>query len=470
MNKIGERADVSVIIVSYNTKTYLRECLTSFFDDPSPLVREVIVVDNASSDGSTEMVKTDFPGVTLIANPSNLGYAKAVNRGIEKAGGRYLLILNPDVEVNPESIRGLRSFMERTPDAGITGGKLLNPDGTLQMSCRTFYTIQIVLLRRTFLGWLFPRSRLIREHLMLDWDHNSDREVDWVIGACMMVRREAYENVGGMDERFFLYLEDVDWCYRMKKHGWKVHYVHSGSMKHHHRRESARLLPDKRLMSHLLSTLRFYDKWGSVIYALKRERRILSLIAAIGIDLVFINLSFLLAYYFRILLHPLFTKPVYPVATYRSFMIFVNIVCLLSFAFSGLYRRSRHEGFARDLIGTSRALFISGLVIMASTYLTRTVAYSRLVVLVFWPISTILVTAGRALQRGVRNRLRKGLFDLRRVLVVGEDESAVSLKESMASAGDHGLDFVGYVVPAGREGRKRGCRAPSENPLSTYPA
>jgi len=448
-------AMISIIIVSYNTRDYIRRCLASLFGDFPDIVGEVIVIDNASSDGSADMIEAEFPRVRTIRNSVNLGYAKAVNRGIKEASGAYFLVLNPDIETGAEAITGLWEFMEKTPDAGIAASKLLNPDGSLQMSCRTFYTIPVVLLRRTFLGKLFPNSGLSRKHMMLDWDHDSDREVDWVTGACMMVRREAYEGVGGMDERFFLYFEDVDWCYRMKKHGWKVCYAHSSEMKHHYRRESAGRLPDRKLVNHLLSTFRFYDKWSSAMHSVKRERRALGILGTVLSDVILINISFILAYYFRYLVREidvggLFTKPVYTVLIYRDFLILVNIVCFFSFLYSGLYRRLSRTSFARDLVRISRAVLLSSLVIMAATYLTQTIAYSRFVVLVFWPVAALLVTTGRALQRSLHSGLRRGLFDLRRVAIVGEDDHAASLRQKLEAATDEGYDFVGYIAPRGR--------------------
>jgi GT2 family glycosyltransferase len=442
--------EISILIVSYNTRDFISKCLESLRRDSSGLVGEIIVIDNCSSDGSADMIEREFPDVTLIKNESNLGYARAVNQGIGRSSGRYFLILNPDIQTTPDAVKNLWSFMEATADAGIAGGKLLNPDGSLQTSCRTFYTVPTVLLRRTFLGKLFPNSGLIRRHLMLDWDHNSDRQVDWVLGACMIVKREAYQAVGGMDERFFLYLEDVDWCYRMKKHGWKVYYVHSAVMEHHHRRESAKLLPDSRLLSHLFSTLRYADKWSSAAYGLKRERRVLSLIGTVAVDVILINLSFVLAYYLRYALVPFMAKPLFSISIYRGFMIFVNIVCLFSFVFSGLYRPMRETSFARDLIRVARAILLSSLVIMAATYLTRTIAYSRVIVLVFWPVSVLLVTTGRAVLRRLHRMLRRSLFDLKRVVIVGEGDDAADLRKRVITPGG-GYDFVGYVVRGGED-------------------
>jgi len=273
--------------------------------------------------------------------------------------------------------------------------------------------------------------------------------VDWVLGACMMVRREAYEGVGGMDERFFLYLEDVDWCYRMKKHGWKVCYVPRAVMKHHHRRESARLLPDRKLLAHLLSTFRFLDKWNSAVYAMKRERSVFSLAVTLAGDLALINLAFVGAYYLRHAARGVFTKPLYGLGIYTGLVVFLNVVCVISLAYAGFYRRRRSTTVARDLVGISRALLLSSLLIIAATYLTRTITYSRAVIVVFWPVSAALVTLGRAAGRGLHHRLRAGSFDLRRAAVVGEDRDALELKARLFDR--RGADdFVGFVVPAGR--------------------
>ena len=442
--------EVSVIIVSYNTRDFLSSCLTALYSRTKEPTFEVIVVDNASSDGSADMTARDFSAVRLVRNPRNVGYAGAVNQARREARGRYLLILNPDIEVDETSVANLWAFMERNPSVGIAGAKLTNLDGSLQMSSRTFYTLRTVLLRRTFLGKIFPNSDVVRRHLMLDWDHNSEREVDWIIGACMMVRREAYEAVGGMDERFFLYLEDVDWCYRMKKHGWSVYYVPSSVMKHYHRRESARFLPDRQLVAHLASTFRFFDKWNSAVYRMKRERWVFSLAVTLASDLVFINLAFATAYYLRYAARGLLTKPLYGLGIYQGLIVFANVICVLSLLYSGFYRRRRRTTFVRDLVGVARAMLLSALVMTAATYLTRTVTYSRAVIVIFWPVSAVLVTAGRAIGRAIHRQARKSFFDRRRFAVVGEDRDAVDMKERLlASQGDE-YDFVGYVAPSGK--------------------
>jgi len=440
---------VSIVIVSYNTKDFLRACLASISDHYPGLLPRVTVVDNASGDGTVSSVETEFPEVRLIKNSANLGYARAVNQGIEASDTPYVLVLNPDIEVRAGSVENMVTFMDSHGDAGIAGARLVYPDGTLQPSCRTFYTLPVVLLRRTFLGKLFPNAKAVRDHLMADWDHKTNRPVDWVIGASMIVRKEAFERVGGMDERFFLYLEDVDWCSRMRKHGYRVYYVADAEMKHHHRRESARLLPDRKFMAHLLSTFRYYDKWGSGAYALKRERWLMWLIVTLVMDLVMINASFLGAFYIRYLLRATFEKPIYPVATYAGFMIFVNLLCIFSFVYSGLYSKPRRVSFAHDLIRVTRSILLSSLIIMAATYLTRTIAYSRLVVVIFWPISAVLVTMGRSLLRAVHRAIRRSFFDRRRIAFVGGLPGTVDLKENLLLSAPGEYDFVGFIVPTG---------------------
>jgi len=235
----SNRTDISIIVVNYNTRDLLEECLTSLFSNHPACGFEVFVVDNHSRDGSRALLERRFPQCTLIGNRKNLGFARAANQAYRINKGKYCLIMNPDLRVLPGSIQRLWDFMESHPDVGIVFPKLYNPDGSLQYSCRTFHTIGTIFLRRTPLGRLFSNSKILRDHLMMDWDHNTIREVDWALGGCMMVRREAIPGSQLFDERFFLYFEEVDLCYRIKKTPWKVVYNPEAAMIHHHLRESA---------------------------------------------------------------------------------------------------------------------------------------------------------------------------------------------------------------------------------------
>jgi len=222
---------LSICIVNWNTREDLARAIESLdcggVDD-----REVIVVDNASSDGSAAFVRKRFPKVTLIENKDNLGFSRAYNQAINASRGSYLLLLNPDCIVHPSALRRLVEFLESTPGAAAAGPRLLNADGSLQYSCRRFPTFGAGLFRNTPLGRLFPGNRFSRGYLMADWDHSAPREVDWVSGAAVCIRRRALQEVGLLDECFFMYCEDVDWCYRAREEGWRIFYLPTASITH----------------------------------------------------------------------------------------------------------------------------------------------------------------------------------------------------------------------------------------------
>ncbi|MBN1383331.1 MAG: glycosyltransferase family 2 protein [Elusimicrobia bacterium] len=252
---------LTIIVVSYNSSKYLKNCLESVISLKDNIEKEIIVVDNASSDGSAELVRTFYPSVKLIENKKNHGFAKANNIGIMAAKNNFIMFLNPDIIVHGNTISKMTDFLKNTADAGIVGPKLLNPDGSLQLSCRTFYTLRTVLLRRTFLGRIHLFNESLRQHLMSDWDHNSIREVNWMLAACLLSRREILKKVGYFDERYRLYFEDVDLCRRIKDAGYKVYYYPEVTVVHHHQRESAKIF-SKKAVWHIQSAIRFFNKFG----------------------------------------------------------------------------------------------------------------------------------------------------------------------------------------------------------------
>jgi hypothetical protein len=185
------------------------------------------VVDNGSTDGSLGVVREKFPGVRLIENPVNLGFAKANNQAISLSSREYLLLLNPDTQVKDEAIERMLSFMDAHPEAGVVGAQLLNVDASKQNSIANFPSLVTELLNKSFLRWLFPDKFPGKET-----DYPGPVEVDSVIGACMMARRKALEQVGLLDEEYFLFLEETDWCYRMKKAGWKIYHIPQAEVLH----------------------------------------------------------------------------------------------------------------------------------------------------------------------------------------------------------------------------------------------
>ncbi|MFH1849756.1 MAG: glycosyltransferase family 2 protein [archaeon] len=250
---------ISVVITSWNAKGYLEKCLTSIFEDPAQTDHEIIVIDNGSTDGTAAML-SKFSGIKLIRNKKNRTIAQARNQGMKMARGRYIMMLDADTIVLPNCFERIVEFMDSHIDAWGAGTKTLNPNGTLQPNCRTFYTLPIILFRRTPMGRLFPENRYVRNHLMLDWDHNDDRQVDWVAGASLVMRREAIDKIGPLDEGYLYCVEDTDWCYRVMLSGHNIWYISDAKIIHHVQRNSAKLL-SWNAYEHMRSALRFYWKF-----------------------------------------------------------------------------------------------------------------------------------------------------------------------------------------------------------------
>jgi GT2 family glycosyltransferase len=245
---------LSIIIVHYDTSGLLRQCLSSLCDLPF----EIIVLDNASPDQSVRQLPDEFPRVRFVLNEENVGFARACNQGIRIGQTEYCMLLNPDAIIDGASLQGLVEYMEGHPEAGVMAPRLVYADGSLQLSVRRFPTLRAILLRILRLDRLFPGS--VDRYLMRDWDHGEGREVDWVMGACMLLRREALEGLGLLDEGFFMYYEDIDLCYRMGKQGWKVRYEPGIVVRHEHQRDSASLLPNRLAWVHLRSLVRLFRK------------------------------------------------------------------------------------------------------------------------------------------------------------------------------------------------------------------
>jgi GT2 family glycosyltransferase len=214
--------DVSIIIVSWNAKKYLLDCLNSLIQRQKEYSQELIVVDNASSDGSAELVEKDFPQVKLIRNEENLGFAKANNIGIRASNARYVCLINSDVILLDHCIEKLIDFMDSHPSTGMIGPKILNPDRSLQPQCQHFPTIWNHLCQTFGFNKLFPNSALFSEPFMRYWAYNETKKVEVINGCFWIIRREALDKVGLLDEDFFFYGEDIDWCKRFQNAGWEV--------------------------------------------------------------------------------------------------------------------------------------------------------------------------------------------------------------------------------------------------------
>lgn len=253
--------DVSVITVSHNHRLYLDRCLTALANQGGSLSLEIFVVDNASQDGTADFVREHFPQVRLLAERVRRGFSANNNLAIRRSQGRYILLLNPDTEAAPTALEQLVHFMDTHPEVGVCGPQLRFPDGSVQPSCRAFPTWRSVLVRRTPLRCFLKNSAFNRQHLMLDLDHTLTQEVDWMLGACLMIRRETLDEIGLLDERYFLYIEDIDFCLRAHRRGWKVYYRPEAVVIHHHLAVSDRKLFSKYSYYHFMSMFYYFLKY-----------------------------------------------------------------------------------------------------------------------------------------------------------------------------------------------------------------
>jgi N-acetylglucosaminyl-diphospho-decaprenol L-rhamnosyltransferase len=232
--------DLSIIIVSWNVADLLAACLDSINANQGTLALEVIVVDSASSDHSADLVRERYPWVWLLAQPENVGFTRGNNIGLQVAGGRHLLLLNPDTEVIGDMLTQMVATLDANPDVGIVGPHTLNTDGSTQSSRRRFPTLTVAFLESTWLQPFAPPALLDRYYVR-DVDDRATADVDWVQGHALMARREVYAGIGGLDTGYVMYFEELDWCKRAKSAGWRVVYLGSAQVTHHGGRSSAQV-------------------------------------------------------------------------------------------------------------------------------------------------------------------------------------------------------------------------------------
>ena len=247
--------DVSISIVSFNTRDLLRVALASALGTAG-VSFEILVVDNGSKDGSADMVEREFPRVQVIRNRDNRGFAAANNVAIRRAAGRYLLLLNPDTELRPETIPTLAGYLDANPGTGVCGPRVVYPDGSFQSCGYRFPTVWSEIrmsqnVNRVIKAFVGPETFVA--------DHPETREVDWVDGGCLMIRRSVVDQIGPLDEQYFLYAEELDWCFNARKAGWSIAAVPAAEMVHHLGKSSAQV-SDRSLIYFMDTRLRYYHK------------------------------------------------------------------------------------------------------------------------------------------------------------------------------------------------------------------
>jgi len=274
---------LTIGIVNYYTEDYIIKCLNSIQKNPPKYPFTMYIVDNGSQKEKMKYIREKFSDVKIIKNIKNVGFSRACNQIFYRSKSKYILYINPDTELEKDAINNLIDFMEEHPDAGVAGAKLLNIEGTLQLSCRKFPTVWNVFFgRKSVFTKYLPSNRFTRSYMLSELDYTKVQKIDWIAGAVMIIRRTALESIEGFDERFFLYVEDVDLCQRLWNKGWKVYYVPNAIIKHHLGVSTRKI----RWKS------RYYHNVGMYRYFLKHKRLNKFSVAVLGLGLIW-RLSFL---------------------------------------------------------------------------------------------------------------------------------------------------------------------------------
>ena len=470
---------LSVVFLSYNTRDLTRQALSSVLAAAEGLEVEIFVVDNASADGSADVVAEEFPQVKLICNEANVGFAAGNNVALRQVAGEYVLLINTDTIVRRDALRTMVEFLDEHPEAGACGCKILDPDGTLQLdSRRGFPTPLAAFCKMSGLSRLFPKHPLIAHYHMTYLDPEQRAEVEVLSGSCMMVRKSAMDQVGLLDEDYFMYGEDIDWCYRLHQAGWKIYYVPTTEIIHF-RGESGRGVPLRILYrkshamsifvnKHMVRRFRFFPLWflqvGIALYGtfrfLARAGRALAMpLIDAGLVLCGLKLGLAVRYHqelvpfiyrieqvgnlFGLAVQPTrwLVPPPYSDLQWVAVFGASTLVWLLAFYASGLYDRRRYS-VAWSVMGVTLGFaFIVMLIFFFKAY-----NFSRLAVVAAWFCNLVLIAGWRLVARWfLQQRGREGRL---RTLLVGTDATAVDFVEQLERAGMAHCNLIGVVGEA----------------------
>lgn len=448
--------DLSIIIVNYNVKEFIQNLIQSIYKASTSISCEVIIVDNASTDGSVEFLHDKFPEVQIIANKNNLGFSKANNQGIKVSKGNYLLLLNPDTLVREDTFTRLIQFFQQHPQAGLIGCKILNPDGTLQLACRrSFPGPWTSFCKVTGLSSLFPKSPLFARYNLTYLDENETYEVDAISGSFMMFRKEVFEKIGGLDEQFFMYGEDLDFCYRVQKSGYKIYYIHNTQIIHYKGESTKRSSLDENrifysamhlfvkkhlsssfLVELILQVAIFFTRMFSFL-----GKRKLIIFPAI-IDFIFIVLSLFISEKLYALVKEWHG---FPASAYIVVFIIPALLHLLTAAVTGVYKIN-----SLSILKNCVAIIYSFILLSSLTFFFKEYAYSRGVLILAYIILFFALTLWRIL---IKVLYKVGVthesYSNKRTLIVGNIDQFRVISEKLKGnhldvrhiAGFIGLDF-----------------------------
>ena len=467
---------LSVVFLSYNTRDLTRQALNSVLAAAEGLEAEIFVVDNASADGSADMIAAEFPQVKLVCNEANVGFSAGNNVALRQVTGEYALLINTDTIVRRDALHAMVEFLDAHPEAGACGCKILDPDGTLQLdSRRGFPTPLAAFCKMSGLSRLFPKHPLMARYHLTHLDPEQTAEIEVLSGSCMMVRKAAMDQVGLLDEDYFMYGEDIDWCYRFHQAGWKIYYLPTTAIIHF-RGESGRGTPLKilyrksRAMSifvnkHMARRYRFFPLWllqvGIALHGtfrfLTRAARALALpLIDAGLVLCGLKLGLTVRYHpelvpfiyrieqvgtlFGLDVQPTrwLVPPPYSDLQWAAVYGASTLVWLLAFYASGLYDRRRYS-VAWSVVGAT--LGFAAIVMLV--FFFKGYNFSRLAVVSAWFCNVLLVAGWRLVARWfLHQRGREGRL---RTLLVGTDAAAVDFVEQLERAGMAHCNLIGVV-------------------------
>jgi hypothetical protein len=444
--------DLSIIIVNYNVKEFLQNLIHSIEKASTNLTKEIIIIDNASDDGSVEFIKEKFPQIKLIANQTNLGFGKANNIGLKQAAGKYILLINPDTLVAEDTFEKMIKFFESNKNVGLAGCKILNPDGSLQLACRrSFPGPWTSFTKVTGLSTLFPKSKIFARYNLTYLDENKSYEVDAISGSFMMMRKEVYEKVGGFDEQFFMYGEDLDLCYRIQKAGYKVFYVHSTQIIHYKGESTKRSSIDETKVFYSAMHL-FVKKHLSTSFLvgliLRSAIFVRSILAFIGVRKLIVISAILDFIFFDICL---FTaeKIYHSLSDWGGFPDFAIPIVYTVPALIQIFVSFAIGNYKKDKISVSKTLLsilVSLPILTSLTFFFKDFAFSRAIVLITYSFLFLVFSIWRIVFKII---FKSGLVDddlkQKRTLIVGLDESAILIGKKIRKKKTDRRSIIGLI-------------------------
>lgn len=442
--------ELSIAIIAWNSPHLVERCLDSIYAGPGEVECEVIVVSNSAVPHHHDSLQQRFPAVRFIANAGDRGIAATRNQALKAATGEFILLLDANVQITSDAIAALLRFARSTPEAGIIGAKIVDASGTLQLTCRRFPTILTPLLRRLQFIPFIRHRRWLQEQLMAEWDHNSTREVDYVLGACQLLRRAVIKEVGWLDEKFFYGPDDADYCLRAQAHGWKIFYYPQASGVYHKQRRGGNFLRAQ-TWERFWANLYFFQKHGYLFNAKSRDYAIIMPRAIERALLVFSDFVAIVGSYWlwiglREKLH--LNPPLEPFEFFRA-AGFIFAYWFLLFLFFGLYRTWYAHSRFDELVTLVKTVFFGALLIFLFTAepqdLTTPPKFSRLLFVTYWILMTFMVANGRMVLRTIQRRMLESGIGMRRTLIAGWNEKARNLLDKVSRFPALGHRVVGFV-------------------------